>query len=245
MAGPPWPGPGDVDRVEVARPDRAVQVRVDEVEPGRRAEVAEQARLHVLRLQRLAQQRVVEQVDLARRRGSWPRASRRRASRSSSRQVARLTLALSVIGRCADRRPPSRGCGSSGGRGPAPRRIGRAARAGRSLLGAGDLLGDAGHDHAPARSTGRVEVVDLEGRLGGERERRELRPARRAEHDRLRALVEGVVDGPDHRRPALDVDREPPEVVEASSRRHSSRSSSSSCVSGVLSGTSSPSGCRP
>ena len=33
-------GAGDVDRVEVARPDRAVHVRVDQVEPGRRAPVA-------------------------------------------------------------------------------------------------------------------------------------------------------------------------------------------------------------
>ncbi len=57
-------GAGDVDRVEVARPDRAVHVRVDEVQPGHRAEVAEQARLHVLGPERLAQERVVEQVDL-------------------------------------------------------------------------------------------------------------------------------------------------------------------------------------
>ena len=40
-------------------------MRVDEVQSRRRAEVAEQARLHVLGPQRLAQQRVVEQVDLA------------------------------------------------------------------------------------------------------------------------------------------------------------------------------------
>ena len=57
--------PGDEDRIEVARPDRPVQVRVDEVEARHRAEVAEQPGLHVLRLQRLAQERVVEQVDLA------------------------------------------------------------------------------------------------------------------------------------------------------------------------------------
>ena len=56
---------GDEDRVEVARDDHAVQVRVEEVEPGRRAPVAEQPRLDVLERQRLAQQRVVEQVDLA------------------------------------------------------------------------------------------------------------------------------------------------------------------------------------
>ena len=55
---------GDVDRAQVARADLPVQVRVEEVEAGHGAEVAEQARLHVLRLQRLPQQRVVEQVDL-------------------------------------------------------------------------------------------------------------------------------------------------------------------------------------
>src|SRR5262249_28250447 len=50
---------------EVALPDRAVQVDVDQVEPGRRPEVPEQAHLHVFGLQRLAEQRVVEQGDLA------------------------------------------------------------------------------------------------------------------------------------------------------------------------------------
>ena len=62
--GPAVPGPGDEDRAEVARADLPVEVRVEEVEPGRRAEVAEQPRLDVLRPQRLAEQRVVEQVDL-------------------------------------------------------------------------------------------------------------------------------------------------------------------------------------
>ena len=58
-------GPGDVHRVEVALDDRAVHVRVEEVEAGGGAPVAEQPRLDVLERQRLAQQRVVEQVDLA------------------------------------------------------------------------------------------------------------------------------------------------------------------------------------
>ena len=58
-------GSGDVDHVQIARLDRAVHVRVDEVQPGRRAPVPEQARLDVLGRERLAQQRVVEQVDLA------------------------------------------------------------------------------------------------------------------------------------------------------------------------------------
>jgi hypothetical protein len=55
---------GDEHRVEPALDDRAVHVHVDEVQPGRRAEVAEEPRLHMLGAQRLAQERVVEEVDL-------------------------------------------------------------------------------------------------------------------------------------------------------------------------------------
>ena len=56
--------PGHVEHLEVARPDRPVQVRVDEVQPRGRPEVAEQPRLDVLGSERLAEQRVVEQEDL-------------------------------------------------------------------------------------------------------------------------------------------------------------------------------------
>ena len=59
------PGPDHVDHVEVALADQAVEVHVDEVEAGRRAPVPEQAGLHVLAPQRLVEQGVVEQVDLA------------------------------------------------------------------------------------------------------------------------------------------------------------------------------------
>jgi hypothetical protein len=62
---PTVPGAGHVDNVEVAPSDRAVEVRVDEVEPWGRAEVAEQAGFHVFRAERLSQERIVEQVDLA------------------------------------------------------------------------------------------------------------------------------------------------------------------------------------
>jgi hypothetical protein len=58
---------GDVDRVQVAGADRAVHVRPDQVQAGRGAEMAEQPRLHVLGPERLAQERVVQQVDLAHR----------------------------------------------------------------------------------------------------------------------------------------------------------------------------------
>ena len=58
-------GTGDEDRVQVASPNDAIHVGVDEVESRRRAEVAEQPRLDVPRLQWLAQQGVVEEVDLS------------------------------------------------------------------------------------------------------------------------------------------------------------------------------------
>ena len=54
----------DEDRVQVAHSDRAVQMRIDEVEARHGSEVAEQPRFHVLGLQRLPQERIAEQVDL-------------------------------------------------------------------------------------------------------------------------------------------------------------------------------------
>ena len=57
-------GTGDVDHVEIEFLDQPVEVRVDEVEARRRAPMAEEARLDVLLLERLAQQGIVEQVDL-------------------------------------------------------------------------------------------------------------------------------------------------------------------------------------
>ena len=65
QAGTAVPGAGDVDRVQLARADHAVHVGVDEVQARRGAPVPEQAGLGVLEPQRLAQQRVVQQVDLA------------------------------------------------------------------------------------------------------------------------------------------------------------------------------------
>ncbi len=63
-AGAAVTGTGHVDRVELAGTYRPVQVRVDEVQAGRRAPMTKQPRLDVLGPQRLAQQRVREQVDL-------------------------------------------------------------------------------------------------------------------------------------------------------------------------------------
>src|SRR5438034_5526446 len=49
----------------VALDDEPIQMDVDEAEPGRRPPVPEQAWLDVLRPERLAQERIVLQVDLA------------------------------------------------------------------------------------------------------------------------------------------------------------------------------------
>ncbi len=66
---------GDVDDVEVAFDDEPVEVRPDEVEGGRGAEVSEQAWFRVIHCERSLEPGVVEQVDLADARGSWPRAT--------------------------------------------------------------------------------------------------------------------------------------------------------------------------
>ena len=68
------PGPCQVDNVRVALLNQAVKVDVDEVEAGRSAPMAQEARLHVIRLQRRPQQRVLPQVNLGDRQvvGSGP-----------------------------------------------------------------------------------------------------------------------------------------------------------------------------
>src|ERR1700733_13170493 len=57
-------GTGDVDHVEIELLDQPIEVRVDEVEAGRRAPMPEQAWLDVLLLERLTQQRIVEKINL-------------------------------------------------------------------------------------------------------------------------------------------------------------------------------------
>ena len=58
-------GTGDEDRVEVELFDDPVHVEIDEVEAGRRAPVAEEARLDVLELERFLEEGVRKEVDLA------------------------------------------------------------------------------------------------------------------------------------------------------------------------------------
>ena len=57
-------GTNDCEYVQLARDDDPVQMGVHEVDAGRRAPVSEQARFDVFQPQRLAQQRIVEQIDL-------------------------------------------------------------------------------------------------------------------------------------------------------------------------------------
>ena len=57
-------GAGNEKDVEAARPDDPVQVQIDEVEPRHRSEMTEQARLDMRHGERLAKQRVIEQIDL-------------------------------------------------------------------------------------------------------------------------------------------------------------------------------------
>ena len=57
-------GAGDVDDAEVVFRDHAIQVRVHEVQPRRRAPMTQQARLDVCQRERCLQQRIVIQVDL-------------------------------------------------------------------------------------------------------------------------------------------------------------------------------------
>src|SRR5262245_58704532 len=61
------PRTADVNNIEIVLVDQAVEMDVDEVQPGRRAPVTEQARLHVLTFQWFAQQWIGVQVDLANR----------------------------------------------------------------------------------------------------------------------------------------------------------------------------------
>ena len=56
--------PGDIDHVEVILLDRAIEMRIDKVLPRRSPPMPQQSRLHMLQLERLAQQRIVKQLDL-------------------------------------------------------------------------------------------------------------------------------------------------------------------------------------
>ena len=63
--GPAMPRTGEVDRRRRSRlANEPVEMHVDEAQARRRSPVTEQARLDVLGTQRLAQQRVVVQIDL-------------------------------------------------------------------------------------------------------------------------------------------------------------------------------------
>jgi hypothetical protein len=75
----------DVDHVEIIVLDQPVQMDIEKVQPRGCAPMTEQARLNVLELERLFQQRIILQVDLPR-----PKDNLRRANRRSSSEVDRL-----------------------------------------------------------------------------------------------------------------------------------------------------------
>ncbi len=56
--------PGDENRIQVALPDHTVHMRVNEIEPGRRTPVAQEPRLDVFQPKRLAQEGIVQEIDL-------------------------------------------------------------------------------------------------------------------------------------------------------------------------------------
>jgi hypothetical protein len=55
----------DIEHIEVAFADQAIPMHIEEVESGRGAPVAQQARLHVVQGQRPLQQGIVFEVDLS------------------------------------------------------------------------------------------------------------------------------------------------------------------------------------
>src|SRR5262249_56048318 len=65
QAGPAVPRARDVDHVEVVLVNNSVEVNVDEVQAWRRPPVAEEPWLDVILCERLLEQRVVVEIDLA------------------------------------------------------------------------------------------------------------------------------------------------------------------------------------
>ena len=55
---------GHIDHVQIVGADDAIEMRVNEILPGRRAPVSEQHAFDVCELQRFAQQRIVTQIEL-------------------------------------------------------------------------------------------------------------------------------------------------------------------------------------
>ena len=68
----------DVDDIKVMRFDDAVEVDIDEIEPGRRAPVSEQTRLDMLRFSMTPAAGDCRAGRSVRPRGNWRRANRRR-----------------------------------------------------------------------------------------------------------------------------------------------------------------------
>jgi hypothetical protein len=65
--GAAMPGTDDIDHVQIIVFDQAIEVDVEHVQPRRRAPMAEQTRLDMRHGERLGEQRVLPQIDLAHR----------------------------------------------------------------------------------------------------------------------------------------------------------------------------------
>ncbi len=64
QGGTAVPGSGDVDHVEIVQLDGSIEMNVDEILPRRRAPMPDHQRFDVSQLQRLAQHRIVVEIDL-------------------------------------------------------------------------------------------------------------------------------------------------------------------------------------
>src|ERR1700733_14715451 len=64
QGGAAMSGPDDGDHVQIALDDDAIQVCVDEIQPGRGTPMPQQAWLHVLECEGLGEQWIVEEIDL-------------------------------------------------------------------------------------------------------------------------------------------------------------------------------------
>ena len=58
-------GSANEDHVQIIASDDPIEMCIDEVQARCRAPVAEEPRLHMLKFQRLSQQRILEEIDLA------------------------------------------------------------------------------------------------------------------------------------------------------------------------------------
>jgi hypothetical protein len=59
------PRTGDIDDIQIVLLNQPVQMNIDEIEPGRSAPMPQQPGFDVFQFQRLSEQRIIEQINLA------------------------------------------------------------------------------------------------------------------------------------------------------------------------------------